>query len=166
MICYLDAFSGLAGDMIVGALADAGADRDLIAETLARLAPDASVSFEKTMRRGITATKFHVHVDAPQDRHRHLPDILNMIHAADIPASVQAASERVFRTLGEAEAAVHGVSLEKVHFHEVGALDSICDIVGACLALNFLGTMDLDVHRCRSDKRLGAALGSGNRGVG
>ena len=143
MIGYLDAFSGLAGDMIVGALADAGADREFIAASLARLAPDASVSFEKTMRRGITATKFHVLVAAPQDRHRHLPDILNMIRAADLPAAVQSDAERVFRTLGEAEAAVHGVALEKVHFHEVGALDSICDIVGACLALSFLGVTEL-----------------------
>lgn len=129
--------------MIVGALIDAGADADAIASALAQLAPDASVSAAKTIRRGITATKFKVEVVEPQGKHRHLPAILKMIHAADLPDTVKADSERVFRTLGEAEAAVHGVSIEKVHFHEVGALDSICDIVGACLGFHLLGVAEI-----------------------
>ena len=86
----------------------------------------------------MAATKFRVTVDEPQ-KHRHLSGILKMIHAAELPEPVKdERARRVFRVLAEAEAAVHGVSIEKVHFHEVGAVDSICDIVGACLALHLL----------------------------
>ena len=136
-ICYIDAFSGLAGDMLVGAFADAGADRDAISSALASLATGGSVTWDRVQRRGMAASKFRVSVDEPQ-KHRHLSGILKMIHAAPLPDAVKASSERVFQVLAEAEAAVHGVSIEKVHFHEVGAVDSICDIVGACLAVNLL----------------------------
>lgn len=137
-ICYIDAFSGLAGDMLVGAFADAGADRDTITRSLSALATGGSVSWERVQRRGMAAAKFRVNIDEPQ-KHRHLSGILKMIHGAELPDAVKASSERVFQALGEAEAAVHGISIEKVHFHEVGAVDSICDIVGACLAVNLLG---------------------------
>jgi uncharacterized protein (TIGR00299 family) protein len=86
----------------------------------------------------MAASKFHVAV-GEQEKHRHLSGILNMIRVAELPAPVKASSERVFQTLAEAEAAVHGTSIERVHFHEVGAVDSICDIVGACLAVHLLG---------------------------
>ncbi len=137
-ICYIDAFSGLAGDMLVGAFADAGADRDAISSALASLATGGSITWDRVQRRGLAASKFRVSVDEPQ-KHRHLGGILKMIHAAPLPDAVKASSERVFQVLAEAEAAVHGVAIERVHFHEVGAVDSICDIVGACLAVNLLG---------------------------
>ncbi len=137
-LCYIDAFSGLAGDMLVGAFADAGADRDAISAALLSLATGASLSWDRVQRRGLSATKFRVTVSEPQNA-RYLTAILKMIAAADLPDPVKASSERVFRTLAEAEAAVHGTSLQKVHFHEVGAVDSICDIVGACLAVHLLG---------------------------
>lgn len=137
MICYIDAFSGLAGDMLVGAFADAGADQTVITKALASLATGGSVSWDRVLRRGISAIKFRVSVDEPQ-KHRHLTGILKMIHAADLPDSVKTKSEQVFRVLAEAESTVHGTTIEKVHFHEVGAVDSICDIVGACLALHLL----------------------------
>jgi hypothetical protein len=137
VICYIDAFSGLAGDMLVGAFADAGADRDAISQALMSLATGGSVTWEQVQRRGMSATKFRVSVDEPQ-KHRHLSGILKMIQAAELPDPVKESSEKVFRVLAEAEATVHGVSIEKVHFHEVGAVDSICDIVGACLALHLL----------------------------
>jgi uncharacterized protein (TIGR00299 family) protein len=137
VICFVDAFSGLAGDMLVGAFADAGADRDAISYALMSLATGGSVTWERVQRRGMSATKFRVSVDEPQ-KHRHLSGILKMIQAAELPDAVKASSEKVFRVLAEAEATVHGVSIEKVHFHEVGAVDSICDIVGACLALHLL----------------------------
>ena len=137
-ICYIDAFSGLAGDMLVGAFADAGANRDAISSGLASLATGGSVTWDLVQRRGMAASKFRVAVDEPQ-KHRHLGGILKMIHAAPLPDAVKASSERVFQVLAEAEAAVHGVPIERVHFHEVGAVDSICDIVGACLAVNLLG---------------------------
>jgi uncharacterized protein (TIGR00299 family) protein len=86
----------------------------------------------------MAASKFRVSVNEPQ-KHRHLSGILKMINAADLPDAVKTTSARVFQSLGEAEAAAHGINIEKVHFHEVGAVDSICDIVGACLALHLLG---------------------------
>jgi uncharacterized protein (TIGR00299 family) protein len=136
-ICYIDAFSGLAGDMLVGAFADAGADREAISSALASLATGGSVSWDRVQRRGMAASKFRVSADEPQ-KQRHLGAILKMIHAAPLPDAVKASSERVFQVLAEAEAAVHGVAIDRVHFHEVGAVDSICDIVGACLAVNLL----------------------------
>src|SRR5580698_4829994 len=135
--CYIDAFSGLAGDMLAAALADAGADRDTITRALESFAIGASIQWDRVQRRGISALKFRVGVTEPP-KHRHLSGILKMIHAADLPESVKAKSERVFRVLGEAESAIHGVDIEKVHFHEVGAVDSICDIVGICLAFDLL----------------------------
>ncbi len=137
-ICYLDAFSGISGDMLVGALADAGADFAAIADGLRSLHSGASVSFEKVQRCGIAASKFHVHVDEPQ-KHRHLSGILKMIEAASLPERVKQNASAVFQRLGEAEASVHHVPIEKVHFHEVGAVDSIADIVGSCLGFELLG---------------------------
>jgi len=143
-ICYLDAFSGIAGDMLAGALADAGADSAAITQGLYSLNTGASFRFEKTRRGGISATKFFV--DAPQARaHRHLAPILKMIDAAALPEKVKQNAYRVFQRLGEAEAAVHGVTIEKVHFHEVGAVDSIADIVAACLGFHLL---DIDEIVC------------------
>src|SRR5258706_11358412 len=137
-ICYLDAFSGISGDMLVGALADAGADSAAIADALRSLGAGVSVSFEKVKRCGIAASRFHVRAEeAP--KHRHLSGILKMIDAASLPDRVKQNAAAVFQRLGEAEAAVHQVPIEKVHFHEVGAADSIIDIVGACLALDLLG---------------------------
>lgn len=135
--CYLDAFSGISGDMLVGALADAGADQDAIATAVASLQAGATVSFEKVKRRGIAATKYHVAVEAAQP-HRHLSHILEMIAKADLSGRAKHNAQAVFRKLGEAEAAVHQVPVEKVHFHEVGAADSIADIVGACVAFDLL----------------------------
>lgn len=137
-ICYLDAFSGISGDMLVGALADAGADSSAITDGLRSLHSGASVSFEKVKRCSIAASKFHVHVDEPQ-KHRHLSGILKMIEAASLPDRVKQNASAVFQRLGEAEAAVHQMPIEKVHFHEVGAVDSIADIVGACLGFELLG---------------------------
>ncbi len=124
--------------MLVGALADAGADRDAIAQSLDSLSTGAQVSFERVKRRDLTATKFHVTV-MEQPKHRHLNHILRIIEAATLPERVKQNSAAVFQRLAAAEASVHGVPIEKVHFHEVGAADSICDIVGACLGFHLLG---------------------------
>jgi uncharacterized protein (TIGR00299 family) protein len=137
-IAYIDAFSGIAGDMTVAALLDAGADFNALTAGLHSLATGARFSFEKTRRKGIAATRFHIEF-ADQKKHRHLPHIVKMIEAAALPEPVKQNAIKVFETLGAAEARVHGTSIEKVHFHEVGAIDSICDIVGACLALHLLG---------------------------
>ena len=138
-ICYLDAFSGIAGDMTVGALLDAGGDAPALFAALESLNTGAAYRAEKTKRHGIAATKFDVD-HGEQKAHRHLAPILRMIDGATLltPRAKKMASD-VFRKLGEAEASVHGVPIEKVHFHEVGAVDSIADIVGACHLLDQLG---------------------------
>jgi uncharacterized protein (TIGR00299 family) protein len=135
--CYLDAFSGIAGDMIVGALADAGADPVAIGAAIASLQIDASVSFEKVKRGGIAATKYHVHW-AEQKSHRHLSGIVKIIDRGALSDRARQNAHAIFRKLGEAEAESHQVPIEKVHFHEVGAVDSIADIVGACVAFDQL----------------------------
>jgi hypothetical protein len=139
-ICYLDAFSGISGDMTVGALIDAGADSGAVILALEGLGTGAKFTVEKTKRCGITASKFRV-IGGHATGHRHLKNILELIDASALPDSVKQAASAVFQRLGEAEAKVHDLSLDKVHFHEVGAVDSICDIVGACAAFDLL---DLD----------------------
>ena len=142
LTCYLDAFSGISGDMFVGALADAGADQNTIIRAIDSLETGATVSFEKVKRAGVGATKFHVHLEH-QHAHRHLSHIVKMIEKADLSERARRDSVAVFRKLGEAEAEVHQVPIEKVHFHEVGAADSIADIVGACVAIDGLGIESL-----------------------
>ena len=137
-VCYLDAFSGISGDMLVGALVDAGASAEELTAGLLALETGASFRFEPVKRKGIAATKFHVD-GTDTKKHRHLPHIVKMIEEAALPIPVQQKTVAVFEKLGEAEAAVHGVPIEKVHFHEVGAIDSIADIVGACLGFHLLG---------------------------
>lgn len=162
-VAYFDAFSGVSGDMTVGALIDAGADAHKLIHGLEHLGLGAKFKAEKTIRYGITATKFHVLIDdQPADAHSHdhehshdhthdhhhdqthdhahrgLSQILELIDKAKIPAPVKASASRVFQVLGEAEATVHGMPIEAVHFHEVGAVDSIADIVGACYGLHLL----------------------------
>jgi uncharacterized protein (TIGR00299 family) protein len=138
VVCYLDAFSGISGDMTVGALLDAGAPSAAVIDALESLSTGARFEVEKTKRSGLAASKFRVLLSAEPQKHRHLSHILTMIdHSAISPRAKQNASA-VFQRLAEAESAVHGVSIEKVHFHEVGAADSIADIVGACVALDLL----------------------------
>jgi uncharacterized protein (TIGR00299 family) protein len=136
-ICYLDAFSGISGDMTVGALIDAGADSGAVILALEGLGTGAQFTIEKTKRCGISASKFRV-IGGHATGHRHLKNILELIDVSALPGSVKQAASAVFQRLGEAEAKVHGISLDKVHFHEVGAVDSICDIVGACAAFDLL----------------------------
>jgi len=137
-ICYLDAFSGISGDMTVGALLDAGADFEGLNAALTSLGTGATFRVEKTKRQGISASKFHVEGGETKS-HRHLTHILKMIDGAPLTGRVKQMSTAVFQKLGEAEAKVHAMPIEKVHFHEVGAVDSICDIVGACYCFDALG---------------------------
>jgi uncharacterized protein (TIGR00299 family) protein len=137
-ICYFDAFSGIAGDMTVAALIDAGAAFEPLAGALDSLGMGATFRIEKVDRGGIAATRFVVE-GGEQRAHRHLPHILQMIDAGTLPDQVKENAAAIFRKLGEAEARVHGVPVEKVHFHEVGAVDSIADIAGAAMGLFLLG---------------------------
>ena len=111
LTCYLDAFSGISGDMFVGALADAGADQNAIIRAIDSLETGATVSFEKVKRGGVGATKFHVQVEH-QHAHRHLSHIVQMLERAHLSERARRDSVAVFRKLGEAEAEVHQVPIE------------------------------------------------------
>ncbi|MEV4054898.1 nickel pincer cofactor biosynthesis protein LarC [Amycolatopsis sp. NPDC049688] len=140
-IGWIDAGNGCAGDMLLAALVDAGADFDAVLTGLARLRIDDVRLTEQVVRRhGLRARQ--VVVEAPETRHaRHLPEILELIGAAALPAAAERFATDVFGRLAEAEAAVHGIEPERVHFHEVGALDAIVDIVGCALGLDALGLL-------------------------
>jgi uncharacterized protein (TIGR00299 family) protein len=138
---YLDCAAGISGDMTIGALLDLGVPLEVLQAGLDRLGlPPGSfrISLEKTSRLGITAT--HFVVDAPdQHHHRHYSDIKELIAASGLTDAVKELSQKIFLRLAQAEAAVHDVLLDKVHFHEVGAIDSIVDIVGTAIGLDYLG---------------------------
>ena len=138
-IAYFDCFSGISGDMTLGALVDAGCNLAEMETHLRRLpVPGWRISAEKVVRRGFRATQVKVESSDPQ-RHRSLSDILQLIERAGLPLPIAERASRIFRRLGEAEALVHGVPIEKVHFHEVGAVDAIVDIVGAAAGFEQLG---------------------------
>jgi len=139
-IAYFDCFSGAGGDMIVAALIDAGADVEALRTGLSSLKIGGyNLSVERVTRQGIAATRFHVELEPTAHQpHRHLRHILDILKASDLPEGVQRKACRIFERLAEAEAAVHGTTVEKVHFHEVGAVDAIVDVVGAVFALDLL----------------------------
>ena len=138
-IAYFDCFSGISGDMTLGALVDAGCSLAEIETHLRRLpVPGWEISAEKVVRRGFRATQVKVESSDPQ-RHRSLSEILQLIERAGLSAPVAEKASRIFQRLGDAEALVHGVPIEKVHFHEVGAVDAIVDIVGAAAGFEQLG---------------------------
>ncbi len=151
-IAYLQCPTGISGDMCLGALVSLGVPVEYLIEKLNGLGIEQEYQLraEFVQRNGQQATK--VHVDLVHDRHhhhhdhehnhdhtRHLPEIERMILKAGLPSRAEAWSLAVFRQLAIAEGAVHGISPEKVHFHEVGAVDAIVDIVGTCLGLDWLG---------------------------
>ncbi len=137
-LAYFDCFSGISGDMTLGALVDAGVDRASIVQAVGGLGLECELTFETVKRAGFRAT--HARVSAPpQHHHRHLHHIEAIIEGAALTDRQRDLAKRIFRKLGEAEAHVHGTDLRKVHFHEVGAVDSIVDIVGSAVGLDLLG---------------------------
>lgn len=149
---YLECPTGIAGDMCLGALVDAGVPLNYLIEQLQRLGIEEEYDLyaEKVHRQGQLATKVHVvllndnnhqhtHHHNHRDRPRHLPAIEKLIREAALPPQVEEWSLKIFRQLAIAEGAVHGIEPDKVHFHEVGATDAIIDIVGTCLGLDWLG---------------------------
>ncbi|KON69554.1 hypothetical protein AKG34_12885 [Peribacillus butanolivorans] len=190
---YFDCFSGISGDMVIGALIDAGADPFQMEEELKKLKieEEYTLSWEKVVKNGITSTKFdvilsrkpehlheHIHSDEQHHHHEHshsndhshdheqshildhnehshsnsnshehhhhhdhrtYKQIVEIINEANFNASVKNMSLAIFKKIGEAEGYIHGLPLEKVHFHEVGAVDSIIDIIGAAILINQLG---------------------------
>lgn len=139
-LAFLDCFSGVSGDMLLGALVDAGVSLDALRAELSSLPLDGyQLSSERVTRAGVAATKVHVALDdAPQPR-RTLGDVLAIIAASRLLDVDKDAAGRVFRRLAEAEGQVHGASPDDVHFHEVGAVDAIVDIAGAVVGLRLLG---------------------------
>src|SRR5271155_2265154 len=138
-LAYFDCFSGISGDMTLGALVDAGcAVEHLRTELRGLQVPGWELTAEKVWKNGMAATYVRV-VTEDQSKHRSLSAILEILEKSRLAAGVRERAGAIFRKLGEAEARVHDVPLEKIHFHEVGAVDAIVDIVGACIGFHALG---------------------------
>jgi uncharacterized protein (TIGR00299 family) protein len=137
-VAHFDCFSGISGDMTLGALIDAGVDAEAVRTAVASLGLPITLKIDKVRKGGFAAT--YVQVEAPDEhKHRHLHHVEEILARGSLSARQRELALRIFRRVAEAEAAVHGVPIEKVHFHEVGALDSIADIAGAAVALDLLG---------------------------
>lgn len=162
-IAYFDCFSGASGDMILGALLDAGLDFEALQREVGRLAlPDGAFALETSSvhRAGFAATKLDVHVNEPP-RHRSLAEVISIIRASDLPPVDIERIVSVFNVLGEVEAKVHGSSVEDVELHEVGAVDAMVDITGAVVGLRLLGAD----HVYASPLPLGHGEGKGSHGT-
>ncbi len=137
-LAYFDCFSGISGDMTLGALVDAGVDPKALQAAIGSLGLPCELTFETVRRGGFRATYARV-VAQPEHVHRHLHHIEAMIDKAAITPRQAELAKRIFGKIGEVEANAHGIEIRKVHFHEVGAVDSIVDIVGAAVGLDLLG---------------------------
>ena len=139
-IAYFDCFSGISGDMCLGALISAGVDFDRLKEELTKLPVEGyALRWEKVKRNGITSANFFVDMLDVEQPERRLADIHGIIDRSELPEEVKEKSKAVFNRLAVAEAAVHDTTPDHIHFHEVGAVDAIVDIVGTVLGLHLLG---------------------------
>ena len=139
-VAYFDCFSGVSGDMTLGALVDAGLDMAVLRDELAKLPVHAyRLDHHVVKRNGLRGTKVDVLVDEGQQPPRKYTDIVAMISESTLAPDVQRDALDIFRRLGEVEAHLHHEPLESIHFHEVGAVDSIVDVVGAVIGLHALG---------------------------
>lgn len=136
-LAHFDCFSGISGDMVLGAVIDAGVPADAIRSALTSLGLPITLEVETVKRCGFRATKATVHATDEED-YRFLPDVQKIIAASTLTDRQRDLATRIFTKLAHAEAAAHGMPLERVHFHEVGALDSIADILGAAVGLDLL----------------------------
>ena len=139
-IAYADCFSGISGDMFLAALLDAGLPLEVLQAGVAKLNLPEKVELclSETHKGALRAANLEVIVPHSH-KHRHLADILDILHNSQLSASVKGTAGRIFTLLAEAESRVHGEPVEQIHFHEVGALDSIVDVTGAVLGLEALG---------------------------
>ncbi len=142
-IAYLDCFSGISGDMLLAAFIHAGLDKEELLTNLHTLKDmDFQLDVQDQIRSGISCKQLRVH--SPSKQHfRHLGDILSLLNSSDLPSTIISKACRIFTRLAQAEAKVHRVALEKIHFHEVGAVDTIVDIVGALIGMDRLGITKL-----------------------
>ncbi|MHB9038698.1 MAG: nickel pincer cofactor biosynthesis protein LarC [Armatimonadota bacterium] len=142
-IAYFDCFAGISGDMTLGALVDAGANFEKLKCELQKLGvKDYELYLSKVVQRGISATDIDVRIQHHQHDHHHgrsFTQIKQTIEQSGLPEGVKTRSVAIFKRLGEAEANIHGKNIDKIHFHEVGGVDAIVDIVGACICLDMLG---------------------------
>jgi pyridinium-3,5-bisthiocarboxylic acid mononucleotide nickel chelatase len=158
-IAYFDCFAGASGDMIVGALIDAGVDFEFLKKELKKLRLSGyRLRASKTSKSGLAAVKFDVELTEDHDsdhnhgrghgrHHRNLEDIVNIIDGSGLSRSVKEKSKAVFGRLAVAEAKVHGCAVDEIHFHEVGAVDAIIDIVGAVIGLDALKAGEIRASR-------------------
>lgn len=139
-ILYYDCFAGISGDMNLGALIDLGVDKKFLISELEKLNIEGfHLEIKQDQRRGITGTKVDVIIEnQDNEKHRHLRHIEELVNGSTLTDRVKKLSLKIFDLIAIAEAKVHNISKEKVHFHEVGALDSIADIVGAAICLDYL----------------------------
>ena len=142
-IAYFDCFSGASGDMLLGSLIDAGLDPEALRRTVSAMGlPDVTIECTRVRKNGISGTKVTIH-SKEDPTHRHLSTIVNLIGDSTLPEVVQKKSIAVFENLARAEAKIHGVGIDQVHFHEVGAVDAMVDIVGTVSAFSLLGVEEI-----------------------
>lgn len=139
-ILYYDCFAGISGDMNLGAMIDLGVDPDFLKHELEKLNIEGfHLNIEKDIRRGISGTKATVVIENPDnEKHRHLRHVEEIVNNSSLSDKVKITSLEIFKKIAFAEAKVHNIEVQRVHFHEVGALDSIADIVGAAICLDAL----------------------------
>ncbi len=138
-IVYLDCHSGISGDMLLGSLLDTSLSCETLRTALAALPIEGyNIRHTPFQDQGITGSRFEVILSNHQQPPRGYNDIVALLQASDLPAAVREQSIAIFRTLGDAESAIHGIDIDDIHFHELGAIDTIIDIVGACIALDIL----------------------------
>lgn len=138
-ILYFDIINGISGDMTLATLLNLGVPKEIFLEELSKLNLDDEfeVKISSKIESGIKGTHVNILIKE-QNAHRHLVDIFNIIDESDLNNNVKTMAKKVFMVIGEAEAKVHGTTIDKIHFHEVGAIDSIVDIVGSCILIDLL----------------------------
>ncbi len=139
-IAFFDTIAGVSGDMTLGAFLGAGVSFEDLSRELGKLdLKGVELIPSHIQRHGITATKLDVIISAQQTHHRHMKDIMAMVNDSPLSPAVKKSAEKIFFEIAKAEAKVHGTTIDQVHFHEVGALDSIVDIVGTSICIELLG---------------------------
>jgi len=138
-IAYFDCFSGVSGDMVLGALIDAGLDIQELESELDKLKISGyKIKAEKTARKGISGTKFSVDI-IEQNVERRLKDLVEIVDQSDLDDDIKELSKKTFKELATVESKIHGKGIEEIHFHEVGGLDSIIDVIGSIIGIKKLG---------------------------
>ena len=135
-VLYMDCFSGISGDMFIGALLDSGLDeKNFTKEIYKILPPEGKIKIKKEKRNHFEGTKFDVEITKKDIKDRHLKDIKKLLENSKLNENIVEKSEKMFEELAEVEAEIHGTTKDKIHFHELGAIDSIADIAGAVIFL-------------------------------